>query len=209
MKLFRAQRIRLWQDAASRWRHERFDDFAFIHINKTAGRSIESALKIPFEHATAREKIARIGLRRWRRKYTFAVVRNPFDRVVSHYHYRLGKDATLLKTRPVPFNRWVELAYGRRDSRYYDNPKMFLPCMDWISDEDGKVLVTFVARFENLNDDFATICGHIFNRRMTAPVLPHVNASQRGHYRDYYDDAGIDVVRRHFARDIEAFSYDY
>ena len=49
----------------------------------------------------------------------------------------------------------------------------------------------------------------MFNRRMTAPVLPHVNASQRGHYQDYYDDTDIDVVRRCFARDIEAFSYDY
>ena len=206
MKLFPAQRIRRLQDAAARLRHKYFDDFIFIHVNKTAGRSIEAALKIPFEHVTASEKIADIGLARWRKKYTFAVVRNPFDRVVSHYHYRLGKGANLLEAKPVEFNRWVELAYGRRDPRYYDNPRMFMPCMDWISDDDGNVLVTFVARFENLNDDFAMICKHIVNRRIT---LPHVNASQRGHYKDYYNDASIDIVRRCFARDLEAFSYDY
>jgi len=37
------------------------DGFLFIHINKTGGSSIEQALKIPQEHATAAEKIAELG----------------------------------------------------------------------------------------------------------------------------------------------------
>jgi len=70
-----------------KYRH--FDRFVFIHINKTGGSSIEKALNIPLEHKTALEKISEIGHINWTMKHSFTVIRNPWDKVVSHYIIQL------------------------------------------------------------------------------------------------------------------------
>jgi hypothetical protein len=63
--------------------------YVFIHINKTAGSSIEAALGLQLSHFSAREVIASIGEETWKNVFKFTVVRNPWDKVVSHYHYRV------------------------------------------------------------------------------------------------------------------------
>ncbi|MDP7221481.1 MAG: sulfotransferase family 2 domain-containing protein, partial [Arenicellales bacterium] len=130
----------------------------FIHINKTGGTSIEKALRIPSEHKTALEKIVELGRANWDRRFTFAVARNPWDRVVSHYHYRVQTNQTRLADDPIAFSRWVCLAYGQQDPVYYDNPIMFMPQMSWIADHNGNVLVDKTLRFETLSKDFVDLC---------------------------------------------------
>ncbi len=184
-------------------RHRYFDNFIFIHINKTGGSSIEKALKIPFEHKTALEKIEEIGREQWESKLAFTVVRNPWDKVVSHYHYRVQTNQTDLGVRPVGFKDWVRLTYGNKDPFYYDIPKMFMPQSDWITDHDGQIIVEFICRFENLNDDFNHVC-----KKLGKTVsLPHIKASKRGHYRDYYDEETVEIVARWFKKDIKTFAY--
>jgi len=186
-------------------RFKYFVPFLFIHINKTAGSSIERALGLPFEHKTALEKIEEIGWRRWQRKFTFCVVRNPWDRIVSHYEYRVQRNVSDLKTRPIGFAEWVRLAYVDRDPRYYNKSKMFMPQSDWITDADGRVLVDFICRFENLDDDFAEVC-----RRIGRDVhLPHLKQSRHGSYRDYYDDRIRAIVEHLFHEDIQRFGYRF
>ena len=89
-------------------------DFIFVHINKTAGTSIEHALGLPFQHKTARQFINEIGLETWRTTFTFAVVRNPWDKVVSHYHYRVETNRLDPGDDPIQFGDWVREAYGKR-----------------------------------------------------------------------------------------------
>jgi hypothetical protein len=179
--------------------------FILIHINKTGGSSVEQALGLRFEHLTALEKIAQIGRPQWDSAYTFAFIRNPWDKVVSHYHYRVQTNQTNLATDPLTFAQWVSLTYGRQDPAYYDNAKMFMPQVDWITDAEGKLLVNFVGRFERLAADFKTICRHL-GREAT---LPHLKASKRGHYRDYYDEPTQAIVAEWFRKDIERFAYRF
>ena len=68
-------------------------DFLFIHIPKSAGQSIKKALS-PFNSRcsqrctiSASEHIKRIGLKKFRSLYSFAFVRNPWDRQVSFYEF--------------------------------------------------------------------------------------------------------------------------
>ncbi|MCG3169676.1 MAG: hypothetical protein CALGDGBN_01199 [Pseudomonadales bacterium] len=183
-------------------------DFAFIHINKTGGSSIEAALGLELEHLTAQEKLRQLGRAEWQRRFTFTVVRNPWDKVLSHFRYRVQTNQSGLRDAGMSFARWVELAYGLRDPRYYDQPRMFMPQWRWIVDAQGRVLVDYICRFENLEADFAEVCRRIGR----AASLPHVKSSiggERGPYRERYDERTAAIVAERFREDTEHFGYTF
>ena len=183
-----------------------FDRFIFIHINKTGGSSIEKALNLPFEHKTALEKIEEIGLYRWGKKVSFTVVRNPWDKVVSHYHYRVQTNQTGMGDGHIEFNEWVKKAYGEKDRRYYDQPRMFMPQVDWICDRNGKILVNRILRFEKLTDDFNALA----NEMNVVVRLPHVKKSKRKKdMRQYYDEESVLIISDLFSADIKTFGYKF
>lgn len=189
----------------NKFRYCYLDSFYFIHINKTGGSSIENALKIPFEHKTAQEKIDEVGLERWSRRFTFAIVRNPWDKVVSHYFYRVKTGQTGLWNSDVTFGEWVERAYGEKVPAYRDNEKMFMPQTSWVRSDDGELLVDYIGFFEDLEDSFSEAM-----RRVGLKVsLPHLKSTTRRDYRDYYDERSREIVAQCFAEDIEKFNYRF
>lgn len=186
--------------------HTRYlTDFVFVHINKTGGSSIEKALGLPFQHKTARELRDELGRQRWERRFSFAFVRNPWDKVASHYHFRVLTNQTSLGADPIGFNEWVVRAYGENDPRYFDRPKMFMPQVEWVSDERGRIIVDFIGRFERLEEDFRKV-SRILEREA---ALPHLKKSRDGDYRALFTSEAADVVERWFARDIAAFGYSF
>jgi len=179
--------------------------FVFIHINKTGGSSVGRALGIGLDHSTALEKYRQLGAAAWERKFTFTLVRNPWDKVVSHYHYRVETGQTRLDDTPVSFDEWLRLCYVERDPRYRDQPRMFMPQRQWLVNEEGELMVEFIGRFENLAEDFGRIC----QRLSIEAELGHAKPSSRGHYRDYYDTASRELVAEVFAEDLELFGYRF
>ncbi|MGB6167273.1 MAG: sulfotransferase family 2 domain-containing protein [Geitlerinemataceae cyanobacterium] len=177
----------------------------FIHINKTGGSSIGVALGLKWEHKTAIEKIEEIGRKQWDKKLTFAWVRNPWDKVVSHYCYRVKTNQTNLAVNPIEFPDWVKLSYGEKNPEYYDKPKMFMPQSDWITDVSGEVLVDFVGRFENFERDFQKVC----DRLKYKAKLPHKKKSERGEYQSYYDRESRKIIEKWFCEDIDRFGYKF
>lgn len=180
-------------------------EFIFIHINKTGGSSIERALNLPFEHLTAQEKIKEVGLEKWQNKFTFAFVRNPYDKVCSHYRYRVKTNQTKLNDKPLSFSEWVLRSYHEQDPFYYDNPKMFMPQSKWLSDDSGKILVNKIYHFEQLNEDFKHLCQHL----SIDAQLPHLKASKRVDYRTFYDRKTKNIVESCFAEDFKNFNYQF
>lgn len=191
--------------AGLRLRARYLQDFIFVHINKTGGSSIERALGLPFQHKTAAMLRAELGAERWEQRFSFAFVRNPWDKVVSHYHYRVKTNQTGLRDKHIEFSEWVRRAYGENDPRYYDKPLMFAPQTDWLVDEKGTIIVGFIGRFERLHDDFAKVCG-IIGRRAE---LPHLKPSERGDYRKLYEPDTTDIVANWFAKDLLNFGYQF
>jgi hypothetical protein len=189
----------------NKFRHRNLDNFYFIHINKTGGSSIENALKIPFEHKTAREKIAEVGLDKWRRRFTFAIVRNPWDKVVSHYCYRVKTNQTGLSASSMSFSDWVERAYWYKDPAFRDKEKMFMPQVEWVRSTEGGFLVDYVGYFEDLEGSF----DEAMKRTGLTASLPHLKSTKRRDYRDYYDASSRQIVAESFADDIEAFNYSF
>ena len=187
-----------------KYRH--FDRFVFIHINKTGGSSIEKALNIPHEHKTALEKISEIGHISWTMKHSFTVIRNPWDKVVSHYFYRLQNNTTGLRENSIEFHDWVKLTYRDQDPLFFNKPKMFMPQINWITDTSNNILVNEIIHFENLENEFFCMLKKL---GISNVVLPHAKKSNRGDYRNYYNEETIAIVYNWFERDIKRFGYTF
>lgn len=199
--------------SALRFAHNKFlslknnflDDFIFIHINKNGGTSISCALQIAQEHLTAQEKISKVGQYMWNKKYVFTVVRNPWDRIVSHYHYRVKTNQTSLRDLDVSFSQWIDLTLNQKNPFFYDKPKMFLPQYSWLSDLRGNIIVDNIIRFENLQAEFNSL----LEKLDLSATLPHVKKTERGHYRDYFDSDSMKAVENYFGVDIDYFGYSF
>ena len=187
--------------------------FLFVWINKTGGTSIAKALGIKYDdigtwynHYTAIELRDSVGKDVFNRLLTFCVVRNPWDKVASEFTFRVLTRQNDL-TESALFSDWVRATYSEKDPRYYDWPRMFMPQLDWITDENGEIIVDFIGRYENLQDDFADICNSLNIRDIR---LPHENASRANpSYRHLYDEQTKRIVERCFQKDIEMWRYEF
>ena len=181
--------------------------YIFIHINKTAGTSIGSAIGIPVkDHLTAKEVIQKIGKQDWNSAYKFTLVRNPWDKAVSLYEYRRKKNKTQIRSKDISFEKWITMTHSRnQDPSLYDNPKSFQPQIDWLKDDEGKMTVDFVGRFESLQGDFSRITKAIG----ISAELPHLNASSRNNYQDYYSNNTRKIIATWYQEDIDYFGYTF
>lgn len=76
----------------------------------------------------------------------------------------------------------------------------------FIYDDRGQQLVDFVGRFESLNEDFQTVCERIGVRA----ELPFLNTSKRRRdWRSYYTDETRALVAQLFHSDLDRFGYSW
>lgn len=204
-----------------------------IHIPKTGGNSITAALRSAWagkplservvlrlrhagtapaavgrfhKHAKARDIYGVVGERAWRGRFSFTVVRNPWDLMVSSYHWWLNRAARWKHlhghVRAVAalgsFSRFMDSPYGRE--RINEQEGNF---HDWICNAEGGMLVEMVCRFERLEEDWQAIATRL---GLQVP-LPHLNRGNRGTYRDYYDRSSKRIVAQRFAWAIDNFEY--
>jgi hypothetical protein len=177
----------------------------FIHSGEAAGTSIEQALGIRTALATTVERIAQLGRDAWNRRFSFGIVRNPWDKVVSQYCDRRQRDTTQPASDRVTFRDWVQLTFRERHHRYYDDARLFMPQTDWLVDAAGAIAVNRVVRFETLEHDFEDICRHLGRRA----ALPTEGPSQQSDYRNYYDEESQRIVAEAFRTDLERFGYEF
>nr|WP_240989217.1 sulfotransferase family 2 domain-containing protein [Salipiger mangrovisoli] len=185
---------------------KRRGDYAFIHINKCGGTSIEKALSIPVKiHDTAEQRRRKIGRRAWDRLFTFALVRHPYDRVASLYRYRVRTRQTGMGDGTLDLNTWVEQVWGKHNAQLLDQPIMFAPCMDWITDPDGKIIVDEILKLEEINQGWAGIA-----QKIDGPLtLPRENTTVKTTApRDLLSASSKDLLRTAFAADFESLGYD-
>ncbi len=136
---------------------------------------------------------------RYQDYYSACFVRNPWDYVTSCY-------AWLRFYRKIPheFNDWVKRGFldtPEREMNIFMKPNQ----SDWITDENGEIIVDFVGRFENMRQDFKKICRKVGVRKK----LPHINRFKRAHYSTVYDDEARDIVADWYRRDVELLKYTF
>ena len=153
---------------------------------------------------TAVELRDRLGHQTWTDCYTFCFERNPWDRLVSFYHWR-----TKSMQSPPPFKDFAVAALSgtpqqqaQLRAKYFSNRPFYLI--------DGELAVDFVGRFENLEADLATVC-----RRIGLPwdgTLPRAKSGIRPggrDYRHYYDPQLRELCEREFSLERDLFGYQF
>jgi hypothetical protein len=132
--------------------------------------------------------------------FKFAFVRNPFDRFVSYCAFML-RGGEVFQQRP----RDVMRHFLFREPP--DQHILFQPQASVLVGEDGETLLTdMVGRVEDMQGAYDAICARI---GIASRPLDRVNATRRGDYRRYYDQALIDGVAARYARDLELFGYTF
>jgi len=183
----------------------------FVHIPRTAGTSVLSALKERRHQVHCPWWVyQKADSRRYRTYFKFAFVRNPWDRLVSVYSYLkqggcgVGDEqiSALLNDRYPSFEAFV-LEY-LNESTIHDH-RLFVPQYFYLMDFMDECRVDFVGRYERLADDFALVARKIGLRDS---CLPRTNASARPHYRDCYRDPDVaSRVGTLYVRDVKTFEY--
>jgi len=82
---------------------------------------------------------------------------------------------------------------------------MYLPSQcEKIYDDQDRLLVDFVGRFERLLEDFKKVCQRL---ELGDIELPRTNATVHDHYSRYYNNETKKIVADHYAKDIDFFGY--
>ena len=207
--------------------------YVFVHIPKTGGTALTLALEaramkddlILGDTPKARARKGRLkGIsaagRLWKHStladidgliprdelagfFCFTLVRNPWDRLVSYYHWLLDQSFD----HPA-----VHLAKAHDFSTFLNRPETVAAQQNWparayMTDAAGNLRADLFVRLENLNAEIAPLQAHLgFS---ITPLAPH-NASQRARdYRSYYSDTDAALISHICAPDIAQFGYSF
>ncbi|MGC1469935.1 MAG: sulfotransferase family 2 domain-containing protein [Sphingorhabdus sp.] len=183
----------------------------FIHNPKTAGMSIVRSFGFPstgfpnkFNHTRPQEAITWIFQQTWTSFYSFCVVRNPWDRLVSLYHFQrsdnyariAGLNLSHQRARALNFSQWIDVNIGERHKSLWFG----VPQSDWSSE------VSEAFRYEDLDTSLPRIAA-TFGLRWDGALE---NITPHPHYRSLFNSPShIDFVAQLECQTIARFNYDF
>jgi len=193
--------------------------FVFIHVPKTGGISITKELSLDFKNDDCHwelyndnQHLTAAALReRYPDYFFFAFVRNPWDRMVSFYHFKKKQAIRKVRkagmTQRVIFPEFKKFVHslcvtGRMANLMTNSQKSFL------CSESGEIICDSVRRFERLRSEYRHVLARYSNLPLDLRI--HKNKSEyRGDYRSYYDPEMIEWVREFWKEDVEEFDYEF
>lgn len=206
--------------------------YVFVHIPKTGGTSLALALEgramkddiligdTPkakrrkgrlrdvqtrgrlWKHSTLADIDGLVSLAQLDALFAFTLVRNPWDRAVSYYHW--------LQTQSFEHSA-VALSRSHDFEGFITHPSTMAafqrtPAISYLTRADGSEQTALCIRLEYLMQDAEPLFDHLGFRL----DLPHENRSDRRvDYRSYYSDQSAEAVAKSCAADIARFGYRF
>jgi chondroitin 4-sulfotransferase 11 len=211
---FDAQQQMRAAPTAGGYTYKPFDDTRsiFVHIPKCAGVSVANALygNGAGGHATFDDYLRVFEPRAMLQYFKFTVVRNPWDRLVSAFHFLKGGGFK-------PADRvWADAELGAYDTfddfvrRWVNDTNIwkwyhFQPQYHYMIERRQKIALDFIGMVENIDEDFA----YIANRVGVDCSLPQTNRSDHSQYTEYYCSTTKQIVADVYRRDISLLGYSF
>lgn len=188
----------------------------FVHVPKCAGTSMARSLQSNKDHTvyhcatnrgeewlTKRNPDNRLRVLEFDSSwYSFAFVRNPFDRMVSAWTSEWVSGPTHRKSF-LEFLHYID----KTDNKFAkSHTYSFLDPRQKLFNEDGTQRVNFIGRFENLKQDFDSVCSIMSIGKI---ILSHENKGSRGPYQEYYNEEARSIVTERYKKDLEKFNYEF
>jgi hypothetical protein len=179
-------------------------ELIFVHIARTGGTSIETALtghdwwliSPETKHLSARQIRLRAGEERWARYFKFSVVRNPWDRVVSMFATGWWMGDQRQRDAQAEFEYFI--------ANLAPHPHEIYSSLQYCEIINEKL--DMIVRYEALQDGFDRVCEAIGKPAMP---LGRQEARPRLHYSVYYNDSTRRQVGELFKRDIKHYGYAF
>lgn len=202
--------------------------FIFIHIPKNAGTSLSCCLREAIsekkhwaessvtKHETLREVLAKKAQLPFYKRffvdtdfdkyYTFAIVRNPYERMVSLFNY-LKKSKVRQEIKTIEsFNDFIYLLED--STSWVSNLYSSQPQFSFLVDSNDSVRVDFIGRYERLDESVQIIKDHLKLKNFKLKRL-NFSSPDTEYYKSYYNDDTEAIVRRKFEKDLELFDYSF
>jgi hypothetical protein len=166
-------------------------------VAKALGRSDRDALAEFYHHMPAHKVRRCVPSAVWRGYRKISVERNPWDREISFYFWRM-RDRD--RADWPGFERFV---LAQTEASRLHNFEVY--------SLRGRIVAETMLRYEYLEEDFAALVRSLGVEQI--PELPHAKSAYRPpemrDYRTHYTPATRDAVARLYAREIEAFGYEF
>ena len=192
--------------------------FIFIHIPKCAGTSVERAFngkdgwdnnnKLWKQHATIKQiKNFYTTPKQFNTYFKFTIIRNPFDRIVSSYHWLAPKVKAEINnntfydfvTRQGAFKYLLfDKEFYLKENRYHQIKSI----CDYILPIKH---IDYIARLETLEKDWMYICDKL-NININ---LPYIHKQRRKPYREYYNKITREIIEERYKTDLYLFNYKF
>ncbi len=159
--------------------------------------------------------------------FKFAVVRNPWDYIVSRFlwekkygprwTWKVHLDRELILRNILKPWKIVKDIYAgyKLNIKEIEDFKIFVKYIPeayknirFYFDSNGNFILDDYIKFENFNNDYKRICNNI---GLEYKKLPYVNKTKgkRISYKDFYDIEAKDIVHKEFQKEIDFFGYNF
>lgn len=161
------------------------------------------------------------GWRNWRRVWDYIIlpkiddivmftfVRNPWDKIVSVYHYLKKRGNYRIRKQgnsgmDLDFKSFVKLylSTGKSLGDKYDLTREQASTFLY---RDEIIPAIYIGRFERLKRDWEILAKRIG----IVDRLPIINQTQHDHYTTYYDDECIEIIAKRYDKEIKILGYTY
>lgn len=148
-----------------------------------------------YNHSSAHKIKKNIGKEDFTNYLKFCVVRNPWDRVVSLYYWRIKNSEFYKIDKNITFSKFVEITSSEilSDKHIYTI--------------DDKSAVDIFIRYENLEQELDDVLSKL---RMPKARLPNAKSGTRvskEHYSTLYDEGSLKKINQVCAWEIKQFNY--